>query len=423
MAKWLAIRERLRLSLVFIPAVFAVGAALLAIAIVALDHQLAHENTNAVFGFGGTAEGSRAVLSTIAQSMLTFTGLVFTITMLVLQLASSQLSPRVMRTFLRDRTNQVVLGLFVATFVYTLFVLREVRSPVGDDIGFVPALAVGVAFVLLFASVAAFIFYIDHMAHAIRASSVIVSIWSETAQAIDRKYGDSADQQDETKRALPDRPPDITVPSPRSGVAVTIDADTLVRTASESGGVLSVVPRVGDFVAQGMPLFRLWDAWDDRSIDKAREAVGFAAERTLDQDVAFGFRQLVDVATRALSPGTNDPTTAVQALDRIHDLLRRLEASDFPSGVHRDSADSARVVIREPTWDDYVGLGLDEIRVAGAGQIQIVQRMREILSDLSAVAPPDRQPPLRHQLALLDRQESAHAHAQEALVDWWTGPT
>jgi uncharacterized membrane protein len=179
MASTQALRDRLRTSLWFVPSLFAVGAMLLALGLLAFDHALAGSAPSFPFAFGGTAAGARSVLSTIAQSMLTFTGLVFSITMLVLQLASSQLSPRVTRTFLRDRANQVVLGLFVATFVFTLVVLPAVRTPVGGDAGFVPAVSVWVAFALLLASVGAFIFYIDHMAHAIRASTVIASIWRD----------------------------------------------------------------------------------------------------------------------------------------------------------------------------------------------------------------------------------------------------
>ncbi|HVL52797.1 MAG TPA: DUF2254 family protein, partial [Vitreimonas sp.] len=181
-------RERLRTSLWFVPGLFAVGAVALAVLALAVDDRISADPGGLLFLYGGTAEGARSVLSTIAQSMLTFTGLVFTITMLVLQLASSQLSPRVMRTFLRDRSNQVVLGFFVATFVYTLLVLRDVRAAVDGGEGFVPGLSIWIAFALLLTSVAAFIYYIDHMAHAIRASTVISNIANETEQAIERLY-------------------------------------------------------------------------------------------------------------------------------------------------------------------------------------------------------------------------------------------
>ena len=403
---WLhALRDRLRLSLWFLPGLFAIGAAVLAVVLVYVDDQLSAEPGTLFFMFGGTADGARSILSTIAQSMLTFTGLVFTITMLVLQLASSQLSPRVMRTFLRDRGNQVVLGLFVATFVYTLLVLREVRSPVEDDDRFVPALSIWVAFTLLLVSVGAFIYYIDHMAHAIRASSVITSIWAETVAAIDRLFPERvgaeavADDAPPTGRTRPD----LVLKSPGAGVLVAVDEEKLVKAASRDDRMLELLPSVGDFVPEGAPLARLWGEWDRDAADDVRAAIGLEEERTLDQDAAFGFRQLVDMAVRALSPGTNDPTTAVQALDRIHDLLRRLALRHFPSPFRSDGDGTVRLVLPRPDWDDYVRLGLDEIRDSGKSQIQVTRRLRQVLEDLASIAPADRQPVIAEELDKLDR--------------------
>ena len=399
-----AIRDRLRLSLWFIPALFAIGAVGLALVLGAVDHRLAEDSASLFFAFGGTAEGARSVLAVIAQSMLTFTALVFTITMLVLQLASSQLSPRVMRTFLRDRSNQVVLGLFVATFVYTLVVLREVRTPVDGGNGFVPSLSIWVAFALLLASVGAFLYYIDHMAHGIRASTVIANIWAETVSAIESLFPEPVGTEDESQdeAARPRRHPHGLVKSPRAGVVVAVDEARLLKAATTRDRMLELVPAVGDFVPEDAPLARLFGDWDRQATEEIHAAVGLADERTLDQDAAFGFRQLVDVAVRALSPGTNDPTTAVQALDRIHDLLRRLACRRFPSPLQSDDEGTLRLVLHRPDWDDYVRLGLDEIRLAGADQLQINRRLRAVLDDLASIAPDDRLPVIRDELARLE---------------------
>jgi len=214
------VAERLRSSLWFVPALFALGAFLLALVALAIDDGLSPDPGQLFFLYGGTAEGARSMLSTIAQSMLTFTGLVFTITMLVLQLASSQLSPRVMRTFLRDRSNQVVLGFFVATFVYTLAVLRDVRASVNGDEGFVPGLSIWIAFALLLTSVGAFIYYIDHMAHAIRANTVISNIAKESEQALDRLYPERAAQGKPERPALESIPASLVLKARRAGVVV-----------------------------------------------------------------------------------------------------------------------------------------------------------------------------------------------------------
>jgi uncharacterized membrane protein len=405
-----SLRERLRSSLWFVPAVFAVAAIGLALLLLTIDDALA-DDTDVFFLYGGTAEGARSVLSTIAQSMLTFTGLVFTITMLVLQLASSQLSPRVMRTFLRDRGNQVVLGLFVATFLYTLVVLREVRTAVGDDDGFVPGVSIWVSFALLLASVGAFVYYIDHMAHAIRASTVIANIANETLAAIERLYPEQLlDDASVPPEGRPTPPADYALEAPRAGIVVAVDEAKLLATVGDGDRSMELVPAIGDFVPAGAPLARLAGTWDREARKAAQEAVGLGDERTLQQDAAFGLRQLVDVAVRALSPGTNDPTTAVQALDRLHDLLRRLVDRHIPSPERRDDAGNLRLVLPRPGWNEYVELAVDEIRLAGAEQIQVGRRLRHMLEDLLSVAPANRQAILRRELALV---ESGARHGLE----------
>ena len=181
--------DQLRSRMWFIPGVFVVGALVAALLVVPLDRAVDQALGGGLSGilFAGGPDSARLVVSTIAAAMLTFTGLVYSITMLVLQLASSQLSPRVMRTFLRDRVNQGVLGLFIATFLYALLVLREIRSP-PNDAAFVPAIAVTLVYLLLVASVASFVFYIHHMAEAIRAAHVLRSVADETRGAINRLY-------------------------------------------------------------------------------------------------------------------------------------------------------------------------------------------------------------------------------------------
>jgi uncharacterized membrane protein len=396
---WLTtVGEWLRLRLWFVPGLLTLGAGLLAVVLVALDEYLDDDFGWLGFAFGGTAEGAQNVLSVIATSMLTFTGLVFSITMLVLQAASSQLSPRVMRTFLRDRGNQTVLGLFVATFVYTLLVLHEVRVPSEPEAGFVPSLSILVAFVLLLSSVSAFIWYIDHMAHAIRASTVIESVWAETTAAIDRLYPEPIGAEAETEAEPWQRhvEPDHVVESPSAGTLVGVDEERLATAASQGDRLLELLPSVGEFVPEGAPLARLWGGWDEAAIDEVRGAVGLGSERTFKQDAAFGLRQLVDIALRALSPGINDPSTAVMAIDRLHDLLRRLAVRRFPSR-ERVVDGTVRLVLSRPGWDDYVRLAVDEIRQAGDGQSQVDRRLRSMLEDLRSVAPEDRLAVLRQE--------------------------
>ena len=399
----------LRSRLWLIPGAFAIGATVAAFALVQVDHLVDESMPGDLGGvlFAGGPESARLVLSTIAAAMLSFTGLVFTVTMLVLQLASNQLSPRVMRTFLRDRTNQSVLGLFVATFLYSLLVLRDVRSP-GDGGSFVPAIAVTVAYLLLVASVGAFVFYIHHMAQAIRAVSVLRSVGDETRAAIERLYPDGIDDEPEGQRpGLPARAPDqLIAQEHRPGVITAVDEEHLVAIAREHALTVAFLHQVGDFVPQGAPLFALWSRADDPAEKplggQLVDAVQIGQERTMTQDAAFGFRQIVDIAERALSPGVNDPTTALQALDQVHDLLRRLALRGFPASFRLDENGDVLLHLPRPGWADFVALGIDEIRQYGSGSIQIARRLRHLLLDVRTVAPPAREAPLLRQLRLLD---------------------
>lgn len=396
--------DSLRGRLWLIPGFGAVAAAIVAWILVAVDRGLAGD-ANGFFLFGGGPESARAVLSTIAAAMLTFTGLVFSITMLVLQLASSQLSPRVTRTFLRDRANQVVLAIFVATFVYALLVLREVRSV--EETAFVPAVAVWWAFVLLIGSVGAFIFYIDHMAQAMRVVTVIDQVATETRNAIERCYPDPSGSLPPVDLPLADVAGIVTAPD-RPGIVQAIDGERLEALATESQAVLEVVPRVGDFVPSGSPLVRVRGS---RPIDHeaVRAAITVGSERSMEQDPAFGLRQLVDIAIRALSPGTNDPTTATMAVDAIHDLLGRLGQRAIP-GPLRVGADGAlRIIVPTRTWDDLVRLATDEIIDYGATARQVIAATRSMLDDLEVSIDVERRPILRHQRDRLPEGEDRRA--------------
>jgi uncharacterized membrane protein len=384
--------DRLRGRLWFIPAIGVIAAGILAWALVAIDRSLA-DDVDGFFIFGGGPESARAILSTISAAMLTFTGLVFSITMLVLQLASSQLSPRVTRTFLRDRANQVVLAIFVATFVYALLVLREVRSV--DEGVFVPAIAVWWAFVLLIASVGAFIYYIDHMAQAMRVETVIEQVATETREAIERCYPEPAGSQPPVDLPVADAA-DIVLAGDRPGTLQAIDRARLEAIATESLTCLEVVPVVGDFVPSGAPLVRVRGvgAVDHEAV---RAALTVGSERSMEQDPAFGLRQLVDIAVRALSPGTNDPTTAAMAVDAIHDLLRRLGQRAIP-GPQRPGSDGAlRLMLPGRTWEDHVRLATDEVIDYGATSSQVVAAVRSLLDDLEMTVDDERRPIVRRQ--------------------------
>jgi uncharacterized membrane protein len=390
------LREWLSTGLWFLPMLWAFGAMASAIGIVALDQRWGGDSPSwLVFGRG--PDSARLVLSVIAGSTITFTGTVFSITIVALQLASTQFSPRVLRTFLRDRASQHCFGTFVATALYALMVLREVEAEVA-----VPGLALTGAFALVVASIFAFVFLVHHVAQSIRAVSIIDAVAAETRASIRANHPiDGTDPLAEAP--VPTGPPAqiLTLERP-PGALLGIDEDDLVDIATRHGCVLELLATVGDYVPSNAPVFAVHGGDGHVEAAAVLRHVGIGPERTLYQDTAFGLRQLVDMAEKALSPAINDPTTAVQCIDRIHDLLRRIAVRPIASGRYGDAAGNLRLVVPKTSWDDYVHLAFDEIRHFGIGSLQIPRRLRAALLDLRSAAPPERHPPLDDQLRALD---------------------
>ena len=414
----LSLRETLRMSLWFIPTVAVAAAVALASASIALDHRVPQARDWPLL-FPGGPESARNLLSTIAAAVVTSISLIFSVTMVVLQLASAQYSPRVLRTFLRDRLVQTVLGVYIATFVYCLIVLPSVTSPDGREEAFVPAVSVSTAVVLALMSLALFVRYIHHIAHSIRASSVLKSVADETRAALDVLYPEKLGDDAPREVAEPMERPTEVVPADRLGVVVAIDEERLLRVAVECDVVVRVITLVGEFIPEGAPLFHIWERGSAIDTREFIECVAFDDERTIEQDAAFGFRQIVDIAARALSPGVNDPTTATQAIDQLRDLLRRLVGRQFPSPRRVDADGGLRVIVPRLAWDDYVALAFEEIRLYAGKSVLVLRRLRGAIVDLLDVAPPSRRAPLEQQLRLVesaarremdDSSDQARAH-------------
>ena len=398
------LRERIRTGFWFIPlvAVFAAWAAS------ALMHRLDHDlggDRPAFLAYDGDSTQAALVLSTIAGSTLTFTGIVFSITAVALQLGSSQFSPRALRNFLRDRGTQWALGLLVATFTYALLTLRYVDpSPEAGGPG-TPGLSVTLALALVISSLVGFVFFVSHLAQSIRVVSIIERVAAETRAAVRETM--PLVEPVPVPRLPDDRPPDQVITWERGPAALLgYDEDDLVEIARSSGSLLRFVRQVGDYLPSHAPVAEVWAVDPDhRPVDTQAvlRRIGGGMERTMAQDPMFGFRQLVDIAEKALSPAINDPTTAVQAIDRMHDLLRRMATRPQPSGVHVDADGVARLVVPVPQWREIVGLACDEIRHFGAGSLQVMRRLHAMLDDLLTVATPEQADVLRTHVDLLDR--------------------
>lgn len=407
-----ALREHLRGSLWFFPTVAVVvalvgGAALTRVA-------FESEGLLADLVFGGGPEGARGVLETIAGSVITITSVTFSLTAIALTNASSQYSPRVLRTFLRDRGNQVVLSTYLATFAYCVVVLRTIRT--GDDAAaaFVPRLALTGGLVLSLASLAALVYFIHHITQSLRVETILSNVQRETQEAAARS------QRGTRTDAPPPAPPAhaAVLTASGSGYLQATSPAPLVAAARGCDAVVWYRRAPGEQVTQGTVL--AW-AWRSSGLLSAAEletlegcassSVQLGNERTLTDDVTFGLRQLVDVAVKALSPGVNDPTTAVDALGHLAVALADLASLPLGSAEHLDEDGIVRVGVPGPTFADHVALSCDQIARYGAGDLTVVRALLRLLDDVAARVCDD-----RRRTAVADRIELVLERARSELA-------
>ena len=389
----------LRSSLWLVPVLCVLAGAALSFGTIAVDRYFDYEAlpTRLVAG----PDAAAAVLSTVAASMVSLTALVLTITMVVVQLAMGQFSPRIVQRILRDKPSQLAIGLFVATFVHAILALREVTIN-GDGTGNVPGVAVVMAFVLVLASIAVLVVYVQHIGQALRVSALIELVGDETRLVLDRRYPDKGPALDSEVDSLP------VVRARESGVIAGIGYEQLVEEGRRADCLLELVPALGEFVPADDALFRVHGESTALDEDRLHDALILSLEPTLDEDVAYGVRLLVDIAERSLADSPfQDPTTAVQAIDRLHDILRQLARRPFPDGRHLDEAGQVRLTVRTMSWEAYVHLAFDEIRLAGAGSPQVTRRLKAALTDLRSIAPPERVGIVDLQLDLLSTTTEA----------------
>lgn len=377
---------RTRSSLWFVPAMVVLANVVLAIVLVELDRNMG-EFLRAWWPrlFATEAEGARSMLSAIASSMATIAGVVFSITMVALALASNQYTSRVMRNFMRDRANQVVLGIFIGVHLYCLLVLRAVGGPKG---AFVPSSAVLAAVVLALLASGAFIYFVHHISVTIQASEMARAITRETLHSIDRVFADATG--DARHYSPPPEPNGVTwhiVPSKQWGYIQTIAQENLLAFARENDAAVRMECATGEFIGMGRPLVSvaMARAPEERMIAALNSAYGIGAFRTIDEDPGFGIRQLVDMALKALSPGINDTTTAVTCIEHLGMILERCAAHDLDARHHYDG-DILRLIGSGPGFRSLAHLTFAQIIESAAGNTEVLLLL---LATIGNIVSPD----------------------------------
>lgn len=371
-------------SLWFVPTLIVLSAIALALGMIELDVRYSKQLQEWwPWLIRSKVEGARAMLSTIASATITVAGVVFSITIVALALASSQYTSRILRNFMRDRSNQFVLGTFVGIYTYCLLVMRTLSN--GGEAP-VPSLAVFCGVVLALVGIAVFIFFIHHISAAIQASEIIAAITFETLEVIDKRFPDKLEhEKNNTPQANPqlDELEWFPVPAPCTGYIQSVDAAKLLSFAARRKTIIRMTSGVGEFVMQGRPL--VFVAGNRHLADEEIKAItcmyAIDSFRTVDQDPAFGIRQLVDIALKALSPGINDTTTAVTCVDHISVILQHVTDRSLQI-PHRYDGNELRLITRGLEFEQLVSLGFDQILENGEGNTAVLGRLLTMLQCL-----------------------------------------
>jgi len=385
-----------------IPATYVLAAIALGVAVPRIDAALGN-SVPVQFGVGA----AQSLLTAFATGLITVMGFIITVVIAAATFSSTAVSPRMVRELQQNTTIRHVFGLLLLSVVYAFLVLNRVAPPDRPD--YVPDFAVWLITPLLILDVVGLMVLVREMGHSLRLVNIIDRVYRRAEQVITVMYPEDlgSDNTGVHQRHAPGENAVIVPNLGESGVVAHLDVHQLVAEAARLHTTIDLVCRMGSYVAKGGALLRVEGAESEIDRERLDRAVDMADERTIDQDPLYAFRLLVDIATRALSPAVNDPTTAVQALDRIEALLRILASRRLDSGMIRDHNDVVRLVVPLPGWDDFLLVGLTEIRQFGAHSTQVTRRLRALLDDLLLNAPPCRRAAVARQLALLDQTVAA----------------
>jgi len=343
-------------------------------------------------------ETARAIMGTVAASMFSLVVLVSSAVLVAVQLASAQLTPRIIAMIYRNPMRKFVLAAFVFTFTFSVGLLVRLE-------GGVPLLTSYLAAYGFLFNLALFLYFIDSVGKTLRPSTALRNVALLGRKVIRTVYPRWLNEKHPGPpgpvKDFKDQPGRIIL-NAADGVMLAFDLKGLVSLAERSNCQIELIPEVGDFVAAGDPLFRIVEGGDEVASDTLRNSVALGQERTIEQDPMFAFRIMVDIASKALSPAVNDPTTAVLAIDQIDHLLRDVGRRYLAEGWETDSTGQLRLVYRTPKWEDFVRLAVTEVRQYGSGSIQVMRRLRAMLESLIETLPDQRAPLLRRELTMLE---------------------
>ncbi|OKH38650.1 hypothetical protein NIES2119_08625 [[Phormidium ambiguum] IAM M-71] len=382
--------DSLHSSYWFLPSVMVLGGIVLAFTTLALDRTDKVKMDQWSWIYTGGPEGARSLLSAIAGSMVSVAATAFSITIVALQLASANFGPRLLRNFMQDTGNQLVLGTFIGTFIYCLLILRTVR---GEDFKlFVPQLSVTVGILLAIASIAVLIFFIHHASTIIQASHVIENVSIDLHRTIENLYPEKiGHNKEQAERIVGEIPEDFAIASSpitanKAGYLQVIDHEQLMKIACKYDLLLKLNIQPGEFIIQGKNLITIYPAQrvNETVINEIHKVFILGKERTEQQDIEFPIAQLVEISMRALSPGINDPFTAIRCIDRITDGLVHLSQRKFPSAYRYDEEKNLRIIAETVSFAELVDSAFNQIRIYGKSDLAVNLKLLESIAVIAS---------------------------------------
>lgn len=378
MAFWYTVNS----SFWFRPTLMVLGAIALVSTLLILDELFMDTIQEIPLVYGGGPEAAQTILSTIASSLINVVSVTFSITIVALSLASTQFGPRLLNNFMRDQSNQLVLGYFVAVFVYCLLVIRAIR--VSDP--FTPHLSVTTGIVLAILAFFVLIYFLHHIASSIKAETLVHVVDKDLVKTIEYLCPDPLDASVEEPESVADMPEDFdensaVAPALEHGYLQALEISELVALAREKDLILVLAYRPGDYVVQGTPILRAWPrmSLNRQTVEGVNEQFVIGRQRTPFQDLEYAINQLVEIALRALSPGINDTFTAMGCIDHLGSAMALLARRRMPRTAHRDEDGRLRVVTEANTFAGAMDAAFNSIRQNSAHNAAVTIRMLEVL--------------------------------------------
>ncbi len=392
--KLLNLWYRIRHSYWFFPTLMVLGSIVLHYVMISLDNLVVSTGWSQVYEwmYPNKPEGARALLSIVAGSMITVAGVVFSITMVALTLASTQFGPRLLINFIRDTGNQVVLGTFISTFVYCLLVLRTIRS--GEEALYVPDLSISMGVLLALISIIVLIYFFHHVAESIQASHIINNVKMDLDNTVNRLLPDleslSANSVKNPWMTLQDLPPDFDensyeISATKSGYLQAMDLGGIKHFAIENDLIVRSFHKPGDYIFHGSTIAKIYPEgdFDSSKGTKFNSFLITGKNRTNEQDIEFAMDQLVEIAVRSLSPGVNDPFTAITCIDQLGDVMCTLKDRSFPLTHIYDERNRLRVITKSVSFSDLMDTAFNQIRQNSKSVASVTIRLLHTLCVLS----------------------------------------